>query len=98
MIGKPRLESVEAGKQRRDVTFVNRLIGGKSRLVDTIVDVVVDVGVDLVDGLAQELGIEVETIAGQLVEGRVEHSDQFGRLVVDDALALLVAAKARGSG
>ncbi|MOA61442.1 hypothetical protein D3C78_1865880 [compost metagenome] len=40
--------------------------------------------------------MEVQTVAGQAVEGAVEHADDFRRLVVDDALLLFIPEQGDG--
>ena len=69
---------------------------GEAGLVDAVVDVVIDPRIDRVDLRAQSLWIVIVGIAGQLVEGRVEHADDLRTFVRDDGVALLVPQDRHG--
>ena len=57
--------------------FVGFLGGREAAAIDTIVDAVVDLRVDRIDLAPERLGVIVIVIAGEAVEGRVEHTDDF---------------------
>src|SRR5690606_22123421 len=58
--------------------------------VDAIVDIRIDPLIELVNGVAQRRRVEIERIAGQRIERRVENTDDLRRFVVDDPALLPV--------
>lgn len=90
-LGEDGLDLVQMIEQSVESLLVSLLRLGKSAAVDTVVDVGVDPGVQLVDLRAKGLGVQVERrVLRQVVELIVEHANDLRRLVVHDALGLLV--------
>ena len=88
--GEPRLEPVERPEQCVHGMVVGRLASREPALVDAVVDVRVDLALELVDLRPQRLRVEIEPHVGERVELAVQHPDDLGRLVVDDAVRLPV--------
>src|SRR6185312_4725919 len=63
---------------------------------DAVIDVGVGDGIEAVDLAAQRLRIVIGPLGAHAVEGAVEHADDFGRFVVDDAAGLLVPQRRHG--
>lgn len=90
-LGEDGLDLVQMLEQSVECLIVGRLSLSKSATVDTVVDVGVDPSVQLLNLRAQRLGVQIQRrILRQVVELIVEHADDLGRLVVDDALGLLI--------
>jgi len=90
-IGKKGLKFVKRAKEVPDCTVVGFLGGSESALVDTVVDALVSPVIDSLLGRDETSGVQVELcVLGKFVESGVEHEDDFGALVVDDRLGLLV--------
>ncbi len=71
-------------------SLVGFLRSGKTCAIHAVVHRRVDALVQRFDGRAQRLWVQVERIAGQLVERAVEDADDLRRLVVDNAFLFLV--------
>ncbi len=87
---QPPFKPLQAAKQLCDSRFVSFLTRGEACAVDAVVDRLVDPTVDLVDFPGQRIGIVIRQLVGEVVEFRVEHSQDIGRLVVDDGVGFLV--------
>jgi hypothetical protein len=61
-----------------DGGLVGALRLGKARAVDAVADLVIDRRVPAIDLGAQRLGIEIEIIAGQMIECGVEDVQDIG--------------------
>ena len=76
--------------------LIRLLRGRKPGFVDAVVDGVVDPRVHLFDLVAQRLRPVIIGVSSDLVEGRIEHADDFGAFVRHDRLALLVPQDRHG--
>jgi hypothetical protein len=90
LIVQPRVQLIQRVEQRPERVFVGLLACGKARPVNAIVHVGVDRGVELVDLRAQRFRIEIQRGVAELVKGPSSTSDDLGRLIGNDGLALLV--------
>ncbi len=70
--------------------FVGLLCRREAGAVDAVVDRRVNAFVQGVDVRSQRLRVEVEQVAGQRIEVMVEHPHDLRRLVIDDAVFVLV--------
>ena len=75
------LQPVQGTEERYDGAVIGFLCRGEAALVDAVVERVVDAVVDGRDGLAQVLGPEIRIVASDMVEGAVEHTDDFRTFV-----------------
>ena len=73
-----------------DGLVIGLLPGGEARAIDPVVEVRINAVVHGLDGVAQVLGPVMRVIAGQRVEGAVEHADDLARFVGNDGVPLLV--------
>jgi len=91
-ISKVFLQPVERFEDRVDVGFVSFLCGGKPGFVNAVVDGVIDPFVHLINLRSKVIGQEACFALGlfapftgkKMVEGGVEHADDFTAFVVDD--------------
>src|SRR5262249_11714149 len=85
-----RVEFVEGSEQRIVGGFVGGLRLGEAAAVDAVVDVGIAHLIEAIDLGAHGLGIKLRAVARDALEFAVEHADDFGGLVVDDAPGLAV--------
>jgi len=90
------LKPVECEEDPLKGLLVDILAGREAGPVDTVVDLVVDAFVELVDLFPSVLRIEVDLGVAPLVPFGVEHADNFGALVVDGPVLLLVPEERDG--
>lgn len=73
------------------ILLVLGLGGSKARLVHAIVQVIVDPSVSFVDGRQEACRTQVKSwVTSNLIELGIEHTDNFGTLVVDDGVEFLI--------
>ena len=87
---RSRAEAVEGLEQRPHRFLVRLLPGGEAGLVDAVVDALVNDRVNGVDLGAQRPRVEIHLGPAVGIEGGIEHADDLGRFVVDDAPGPLV--------
>ena len=90
------LQSIQLGKQFIEGLFISALRRGKPGAVHAVVHSRIDPLVQRIDFTAQRSRIEIQVIAGQFIEGAVEHADDFRRFIVDDAFLLVVPQHRHG--
>ena len=90
MTAQQGLEVIQFSEHLIERRLVGLLGGGEACTVHAVVHRRVDAFVECIDGRAKRLGVEVQPVACQLIEGAVENADDLCRLVVDDALLLFV--------
>ncbi len=100
-VAEPRVKPLQSVEKGAEGLGIDRLIGGETGLVGAVVDRVVDVLVQPVDLRPQVgiVGVEGRAIGGgasQRVRVAVEHADDFGAFVVDDAARTLVVEDGHG--
>src|SRR5436190_15048957 len=84
------LDLVESLENAVGRLFVGLLAGGKTGAVYAIIDVGVNKLVRSVDFAAEFGWIIIGMNVRERVEGRVEHTDNLGRFIIDDRLPLLI--------
>jgi hypothetical protein len=96
LLGEDQLQLVERLEHR----VVGRVVGGlglgKAAAVYTVIDLRIDEIVDAVDLGSQRFGIIVCVVARDAAELAVQHANDLGGLVIDDALRLLVPERGYG--
>nr|GFA76659.1 hypothetical protein [Tanacetum cinerariifolium] len=81
---------VQFGEDFIECFFIRPLRSGETRAVHAVIHGRINTVVETVDLFTKRFRIQIQMIAGQVIERRVEHADDFRRLVADDAVQLLV--------
>ncbi|MNL65892.1 hypothetical protein D3C87_1902880 [compost metagenome] len=71
------LQVVQFGKHLIEGLFISLLRGGKPGAVHAIVHRRINPLVQRIDLSAQRRRVEVQVVTGQIVEGAIEHADDF---------------------
>lgn len=94
------LNLIEVNKQVCNLGLVHLLLGGETGLVNGIIDVLISQCVKVIDLLQDRRWSIVDSlelfILNEIVELGVQESDDFGRLVADDCLLLLIPEDRNG--
>ncbi len=90
LVRQPLLQPVERIEQRVDGIFVGFLRGGETGFVDAVIHRVINPRIHGLDGLAQVFGPEIQRVAGNFVESRIKHPDDFRAFIRHDGRAFLV--------
>ena len=107
-LGDPVTHQIATGRQplfhpveRREQLCHRFLIGffrrREAAAIDAVVDMRIDIVIHLFDGVAHLFRPVIVTVAGQPVEGRVEHADDLGGFVGDDLARLFVPQDGHGN-